>query len=74
MQRYLIFRFTPPYKLIKHKITIFHYKYTIAVIFFIKCIKKNSKFISFMGNSQNDELITIAEKMNAPPKERDLFE
>ena len=44
------------------------------MIFFIKCIKKNSKFISFMGNSQNDELITIAEKMNAPPKERDLFE
>ena len=66
MQRYLNLHFTPPIKLIKNKITIFYYKYTIA--FFIKCIK-NSKFISFMENSQNDKLIT-----NAPPKERDLFE
>ena len=31
-------------------------------------------FISFMENPQNDELIIIAEKANAPPKELDLFD
>ena len=30
-------------------------------------------FISFMENPQNDELIIMAEKANAPPKELDLF-
>jgi len=30
-------------------------------------------FISFMENPQNDELITIAERANSPPKELDLF-
>ena len=31
-------------------------------------------FISFMENPQNDELIIMAEKANAPPKELDLFD
>ena len=31
-------------------------------------------FISFMENPQNDELIVMAEKANAPPKELDLFD
>jgi transposase, IS4 family len=30
-------------------------------------------FISFMENPQKDELITIAERANSPPKELDLF-
>ena len=30
--------------------------------------------ISFMENPQNDELIIMAEKANAPPKELDLFD
>jgi len=31
-------------------------------------------FISFMENPQNDEPIIMAEKVNAPPKELDLFD
>lgn len=31
-------------------------------------------FISFMENPQNDELIIMAERANAPPKELDLFD
>ncbi|WP_273160479.1 transposase [Prevotella aurantiaca] len=31
-------------------------------------------FISFMENPQNDELIIMAKKATAPPKELDIFD
>ncbi|MFC2328073.1 transposase [Prevotella nigrescens] len=31
-------------------------------------------FISFMENPQNDELVIMAEKENAPPKQLGLFD
>ena len=47
-----------------------------AVVRLLKPIRDvhYTDFISFMENPQNDELIIMAEKANAPPKELDLFD